>query len=199
VEGHGEDNSIRTLLWRVWTESLGGEYVEVLKPIRGKRFKLVDTAELGRALDLAALKLREEESDDPSLVLVLLDAESELPCVLGPDLLSRARKLRSDVDISCVIANVEYETWFVAAAESLSGFLDLSEDARLPLNPEEARQGKGWIQRRIQRPKYSETVDQPAMTKVMDLALCRQRSSSFDKLCRELEARLGRSTDDLPS
>jgi hypothetical protein len=190
VEGHGEDNAIRILLWRVWTEVLGGEYVEVLQPIRGKRFKIVKTSELERALDLAVLKLREDDSDDLSMVLVLLDAEDDLPCVLGPDLLSRAQKVRSDMDISCVIANVEYETWFVAAAQSLSSFLALPKDEALPLDPEKLGQGKGWIQRRIRRPKYSETVDQPAMTKAMDLGLCRQRSPSFDKLCRELESRL---------
>jgi predicted ATPase len=39
------------------------------------------------------------------------------------------------------------------------------------------------------RVKYSETIDQPAMTADMDLSLCRRRSPSFDKLCRELEKR----------
>lgn len=36
------------------------------------------------------------------------------------------------------------------------------------------------------------TVDQPAMTSHMDLHLARERSPSFDKLCRELERRLSR-------
>lgn len=48
---------------------------------------------------------------------------------------------------------------------------------------------KAWIEKRIKAPKYSETVDQPAMTAAMDLKLCRSRSPSFDKLCRELEKR----------
>ena len=33
---------------------------------------------------------------------------------------------------------------------------------------------------------------QPGMTQAMDMALCRRRSPSFDKLCRELERRLQR-------
>jgi hypothetical protein len=93
------------------------------------------------------------------------------------------------VDVSCVIANLEYETWFVAAAESLGEFLDISDNSSISSDPERDHQGKGWIQRKFRGIKYSETVDQPAMTKAMDLALCRQRSPSFDKLCRELEAR----------
>ncbi len=199
VEGHGEDNSVRILLQRIWGELLGGEYIEVLKAYRGKRLKLVHEEELGSALDLAISKLRAKPSGDPEMVLILLDADSDSPCVLGPQLLARARGIRSDADISCVIVNVEYETWFVAAAESLAEFMDLSEDSAIPEDPERTHQRKGWIQRRFRRTSYSPTVDQPAMTKAMNLALCRQRSPSFDKLCRELEARLERSTHDHPS
>ncbi|HYO13217.1 MAG TPA: DUF4276 family protein [Thermoanaerobaculia bacterium] len=190
IEGHGEDGSIRTLLQRIWTELLDGEYVEVLKPIRVNRYKVVQSEELGRVVNLAAAKLREATSDDPSMILILIDAENDAPCVLGPDLLRRAREHRGDVDISCVLANVQYETWFVAAAPSLGDHLDLSGDTKLPESPEAARLGKAWIKKRIRGIKYSETVDQPSMTKAMDLSLCRSKSPSFDKLCRELEVRL---------
>lgn len=57
---------------------------------------------------------------------------------------------------------------------------------------------KAWIEKRIKAPKYSETVDQPAMTAAMDLALCRSRSPSFDKLCRELEKRCGAAPHSSP-
>jgi hypothetical protein len=196
VEGHGEDNSVRILLQRIWGELFGGEYIEVLKPIRGKRHQLVKAAELGKALNLAVLKLREPSRQTPSMILVLLDADSDPPCILGPSLLALAREIRADADVSCVIANIEYETWFVAAAESLSEYLDLPVNSAIPGDPERARHGKGWIQKNFRGVKYSETVDQPTMTQAMDLALCRQRSPSFDKLCRELEARLERNTDD---
>jgi Domain of unknown function (DUF4276) len=192
VEGHGENESIRILLQRLWTELLHGEYVEVLQPIRSKRLKLVQAAELERALDLAVLKARAVESKDPWMILVLLDADDDPPCIPGPELLSRAKAMRADADIACVIANVEYETWFVAAAQSLSRFLDLSEKDVLPETPEWDRQGKAWIRRRFTQ--YKPTADQPALTQAMDLTLCRSRSPSFDKLCRELEARLRAGT-----
>ena len=38
--------------------------------------------------------------------------------------------------------------------------------------------------------------NQPRMTAAMDLALCRRRSPSFDKLCRELKQRLRGSAFD---
>jgi hypothetical protein len=59
----------------------------------------------------------------------------------------------------------------------------------IPEDPEGQRAGKAWVQKRYRGVKYSETVDQPAMTMRMDLSLCRSRSPSFDKLCRELEKR----------
>src|SRR6185295_11601848 len=129
-------------------------------------------------------------SKDPDMVLILLDADQDAPCLLGPKLLEIARAQRSDADVACVVANVEYETWFVASARSLTEYLTISEHEVLPDAPEATRLGKGWIQRR--RDKYSETVHQPAMTRAMDLALCRSKSPSFDKLCRDLEARLQR-------
>ena len=126
------------------------------------------------------------------MVLVLVDAEDDLACALGPDLLKRARICRPDADVACIIANRCYETWFVAAASSLSKYLDLTNDAVLPESPELTGQRKGWIAQRIRGTKYSETADMPRLTAAMDLNLCRSRSPSFDKLCRELEARLTR-------
>lgn len=193
VEGHGEDNAVRILLQRIWMELLGGEYIDVLKPLRVSKLKLVQPRELSRTVELAVrnLRLKPLASRDPEMVLILLDADEDAPCLLGPRLLEIARAQRFDSNIACVVANVEYETWFVASAPSLTGYLNLSRDEALPDAPEVARLGKGWIQRR--RIKYSETVDQPAMTRAMDLTLCRSKSPSFDKLCRDLDARLRQS------
>jgi hypothetical protein len=141
-------------------------------------------------MTLAASKLAEScFSENPAMILVLIDANSDLPCTRGPQLLRDAKESRPDVDVACVLANLEFETWFVAAADSLRDFIDFPVDATGPHDPERARVGKGWIKKHFKGPKYSETVDQPRMTAKMDLALCRKRSASFDKLCRELEAR----------
>lgn len=189
VEGHGEQAAVRVLLTRIWYELLGGEHLDVLRPIRLPRSKLVQERELERAVDLAMLKLRAAvPAGTHGMVLILLDADEDLPCLLGPKLVGYARRSRRDADVACVIANVEYETWFVAAAESLRQYLDVDD---VPDAPEELRFRKGWIQERFRGPKYSETVDQPALTASLDLALCRSRSPSFDKLCREMAARLG--------
>jgi hypothetical protein len=87
------------------------------------------------------------------------------------------------------VANVEYETWFVAAAESLGKYLQLRPAESVPDAPEDQRCGKKWVETRFRGPKYSETQDQPAMTAAMDFSQARSRSPSFDKLCRELAQR----------
>ena len=190
VEGHGEEASLRLLLQRVGRE-LFHAHIDVVQPIRGKRMRLVQLGDLERSIQHAIRKLRDLESDDPAVVLVLLDADDDLPCELGPTILGMARLARRDVDVFCVIANVEYETWLIAGADSLVEDLDLSRDRELPPSPEAQRLGKAWIQRRFRkRRSYSPTTDQPAMTSRMDLERARERSPSFAKLCRELEKRL---------
>ena len=191
VEGHGEYQSIRLLLTRIWTELLGGAHLDILRPIRHKRHQLVKENELKGAIRLAASKLAHAPGPAmPSLIMILLDADEDRPCELAPRLLAWAKEARADLDIVCIAANVEYETWFVAVAESLRKYLNLPANV-MPLDaPEQHRLGKGWVERNfIGGSRYSETQDQPAMTAAMDIALCRARSPSFDKLCRELEKR----------
>ena len=192
VEGHGEVPAVRILIERTWYELLGSSLpVEVLRPIRKPRYQVVKPEELERAVRLGCLKLGEKaEPGDSHMILILLDADPDAPCPLGPKLLRRGQQVCPDVnvEIACVLANIEYETWFVAAAESLSKYLQIGPNDTIPAKPEETKSGKGWIQRRFRGIKYSETVDQPAMTAGMDLAMCRERSPSFDKLCRELES-----------
>jgi len=190
VEGHGEVASVPILLQRIWTELIQGEYIDILRPpIRQPRDRLAKNKDdaLAKAIGLAAAKLNAySDWTDPALILVLIDADKDAPCILGPKLLQIAQDARGDKTISCVTANVEYETWFVAAAESLVEYLDLDRDRELPEDPEADRLGKGWIQKRFKGVKYSETVDQPKLTARFDLRMCRDRSPSFDKLCRDL-------------
>jgi hypothetical protein len=187
VEGHGEVGCIRGLLDRIWREVLGGDYLEVLQPIRCPKSRLIRKHELLRAVELAVAKLRGAQLGDvPKMVLVLIDADEDAPCVLGPEMQRQVKETGGGLGVACVVANVEYETWFVAAAESLTRYLSLAEEEPIPDKPEEQRCGKRWIQDHFREVRYSETLHQPRMTAAMDLALARSRSPSLDKLCREL-------------
>lgn len=193
VEGHGEVAAVRRLLERTWYELLGGGSIDVLQPIRQPRYKVVKPEELLRAVRLAKLKLaqaRDQEGTAPTreLVLLLIDADDEAPCQLAPRLVETVREGEPDVGFACVLANPEYETWFVGAAESLQAQMDLPQPEEIPHDPESKRLKKAWVARYL-KGTYSPTVDQPRLTAAMDLACCRERCPSFDKLCRELEKR----------
>ena len=186
VEGHGEVESVRILLLRTWNEALlRTEPLEVLRPIRTPKSQLVRRDGLSRAIELAAKKLDARRvSPAFGLILVLCDADDDCPAHVSTELLGWAQQVRADRLAACVLANVEYETWFVAAAESLGAFVRL--DGSVTERPEQRRLGKGWVKSRFIGPRYSETADQPRMTAKMDLTSCRARSPSYDKLCREL-------------
>ncbi|HXI13780.1 MAG TPA: DUF4276 family protein [Thermoanaerobaculia bacterium] len=190
VEGHGEVEAIRILLTRICAELIRpAVYPTILKPVRVHKSKVASQeGELLRAVDLAILKLSAIESR--GLVLLLLDSDDDKACTLAPALTAQVRNARSHVDFACVLAVVEYETWFVAGATSLNLFLSSDSLLHVPADPEAARAGKGWIERFFLEPKYSETVDQPRLTAAFDLPKARENSLSFDKLCRELEKRI---------
>lgn len=189
VEGDGEFHCVRILLDRVWRELVGGAYLQVLQPIRQPRTQLVRPEGLRRAVQLALRKLAQlTVGDDPTLVLILLDADDDCPAQLAPRLLQEAGEVAPASRVACVLACVEYETWFVAAAESLANDLKLDSNVPVPEDPEGLKLRKKWIEDRFRKPRYSETRDQPALTARMDLARCQSRSPSFDKLYRVLKS-----------
>jgi len=185
VEGHGEFESVRILVERIWQDLAREDWPLVLPPIRQPRGRLCRRRDLLRAVDLAVLKLR-AKSVDCGVVLLLLDADEDCPGELGPRLARFMRDARPDVWTGGCVANVEYETWFVASADRMGDLLRPEEGEDLT-DPEGARRGKRWVRRRIRDGVYRETVDQPRLTSRIDVRLCRARSPSFDKLCREIE------------
>jgi hypothetical protein len=85
------------------------------------------------------------------------------------------------------------ENWIVAGASTLAGVNGLPDP--LPARDQfEDGNGVAWLKAQLKsRNKaraYKKTVDAPAFVQVMDLAECRGNCPSFDKLCRELEARV---------
>lgn len=190
VEGHGEAESMLLLLNRIWYELVGEGSLDVIRPIRHPRSQLVKESGLRRAVQLAARKLSTKaRSVRPrhSLILILIDADQDCPVSIASELKRWADAEAPNHEIASVVAHVEYETWFVAAASSLKEYLSFGpEEAK---EPEAKRLGKAWVQSHFRIGRYSETADQPRLTAMMDLTLCRRGSPSFDKLCRELENR----------
>ncbi len=198
VEGQTEAGCIERLLQRIWMELLGGpERMQVLPPSRGTRSSLVHPSreDLAEKVEEAHTNLSRRLRHDSSgrgMLLLLLDADEDCPAKLAPRLLERARSARRDADIACVLAKRELENWFKAAAASLAGVSGLPNDLSIPADPE-IGSGDAWLTKQMQRQdhrrKYTKPADAVELARRMDLQQCRDHSPSFDKFCRDLEAR----------
>jgi hypothetical protein len=180
VEGHGEEQAVPILLRRFASERLDPpRALESPAMLRVSKDKLKKTGELERSVELVARKL-----GGRGAILVLLDADDDPTCKLGPELLERARAARSDLTIGVVLANRAFEAWFLASIESLAGFRGLPAAPKSIVDPERKRDAKGQLAELLGR-RYSETLDQPAFTAKLDLDMAR-RAPSFDKCYREI-------------
>jgi hypothetical protein len=123
----------------------------------------------------------------------MIDADDDCPAELGPRLLEWANHARSDIPVAVVLAKVEFEAWFLAAAASLGGRRGLCQPLMAPPDPERVRDAKGWLSRNMAGSRhYSETLDQAALAAVFDLQAARA-ADSFDKCYREIRRLIGAS------
>ena len=178
VEGHGDRNAILPLIHRVVAEFCPETAVDVARPVLKQRAALMREAELGRAVEQAANAL----GGNAGGVLVLIDADDDPACELGPRLLQRVRAARTDLASEVVLAEREFEAWGLAAARSLRGWRGLPDDLEPPSDPQSVRAAKEWLTRRMTG-AYSPTADQASLADRMDLRAART-ASSFDKFCR---------------
>ena len=184
VEGDGEVKAVPALIRRIHGELSPRAPLEVGRPVRVRRNRVLKEGELERYLDLAANLVGADGG-----ILVLLDANGDCPAHLGPNVLQRARTARSDRRIEVVLANREYESWFIAAIDSLQGKRNVSAVAAVPQDPESIRGAKKWLGDRMDG-TYSPTADQTALTALFDMELARRRSRSFDRMWRAVAALL---------
>src|SRR5207249_131651 len=121
VEGDGEVEAVPLLIRRLAALQVPEMFLQVPRPIRVKRDKVVKPGELERAIELAA-----RQAGRGGAIFILLDADDDCPAELAPSLLARARQARSDFPVGLALAKCEYEAWFLAAAESLRGQRNLA-------------------------------------------------------------------------
>jgi hypothetical protein len=179
VEGHGETQAVPTLLRRLALDLGVRVPIEIPPPMRVPKGKLVKHEELRRAVDFMARKTVPDGA-----LLVLLDADTDCPGELGPQLLKWAKQARADREVAVVLAKYEFESWFLAAAHSLSGRRGLPSNLTPPADPESIRDPKGWLDG-LMPDGYSETLDQPAFAATFDWHAARHLPS-FAKLLRDL-------------
>jgi hypothetical protein len=180
VEGYGEVEAVPKLIYRIAIHANINEQIIVTAPIRVARSRIIKPNELERHVELAARNIQGRGG-----IFIILDSDDDPPCTLGPKLYQRAVNVRKNIPIGLVLAHREYESWFVATADSLGGCQDFPLNVQPHPRPEAKRGAKEWLGV-VQKRRYNETFDQPAFTGRFDLESARLRAHSFDKCFREI-------------
>ena len=132
----------------------------------------------------------------PDAILVVLDADDECLAIsgaggLGPTLLGRARAVAAHLPLAVVIANREFEAWFLADFFSMRGRGFLPPTSRLAgtvcFAPETPGDCKGVVGR-LMGCKYEPRVHQEQLTQGMTFSRrAAGRAPSYGKLLRDLD------------
>ncbi len=175
VEGQGEETAVPVLLRRLRDEAQAWG-LDVGKPLRRRRPQLVKKDSLQTAVRVAALR-------DCVGILIIFDADDDCPKELAPALEEWAREAAGGKACAVVMANREYEAWFLASIEALRGKAAILPDATSHPDPETPRDAKGQLERRMPSgATYSPTVDQAPLTAHLDMESAYRHCRSFRKL-----------------
>ena len=185
VEGHGEVSALPVLLRRLSVWRPASWYPQPLPPIRVHRDRFLNRdEEFRKKLLLAAAKCGAQ-----GWILVVLDADDDCPAQLAAAVYQRARQYVAHRRLSVVIANREFEAWFIAAARSLDGHRGFHVP-QVVVDAEMPRDAKGWLRDHFDGGAYSEVLDQAAFAAAIDLQQAFDNSRSFRKLCKEWQAHI---------
>ncbi|OZB71776.1 MAG: hypothetical protein B7X36_12540 [Thiomonas sp. 14-64-326] len=177
VEGDGEMRALPVLLRRLSEWRPGDVFAQPLPPIRVHRDRFLNKEdEFRKQLLLAAAKCGEQ-----GWILVVLDADDDCPATLAAEIYQRAQQHVSHRRLSVVIANREFEAWFIAAARSLDSHRGFRCPQAVGVEAETPRDAKGWLRRHMESGTYSEVLDQPAFAAKIDLEQAFANSRSFRK------------------
>jgi hypothetical protein len=188
VEGDGEVDAFPVLLRRLAAWMTPEKLVNIAYPIRVRRDRFLNKQEeFSRQLLLAASKCAGN-----GWIIILLDADDDCPVSKAAEIFQKAQILIPHQPLSVILANREYEAWFIAAADSLNGQRGFNAGLDYADDPDAVRGAKEWMSRHLPPGrKYYEKADQPAFSQRMDLELACRGSRSFRKLCSEWKRHVG--------
>jgi hypothetical protein len=176
VEGQGEEAAVPILLRRLRDEARAWG-LEIGRPHRRRRTQLVKKDSLQTAVRVAALR------PECAGIIIIFDADDDCPKQLAPTIEDWAREAAPGKSCAVVMANREYEAWFLGSMESLRGKAAILQDAQPHPNPEAPRDAKGALEvMMVTGATYSPTVDQATLTAHLDLETAYRRCRSFRKL-----------------
>lgn len=183
AEGKGEEAALPVLIRRIAGEL--GCHADMAKPVSAGGGTISDE-KLSYYIRLAA-----GNAGPDGVVLVCFDSEDELPCISGPRLATRVTQVYVPCPLFVQLAYREYETWFVAAAESLARKGKLIPSAAPPADPMAMRSAKDWLSNHMAGSMtYKETTDQASFSALFDMNVARERCPSFARFYRICEEML---------
>lgn len=182
VEGHGDVQAVPVLLRRLVQAQRPGVQLEIPTPLRLPKDRAMRrVGELERFVELAVRK-----AGTNGAVLIVFDSDDDCPAEVAPVIAGRAKSARKGALLGVVLAKREFESWFLAAAGSLSGVRGLKRDLVAPAEPEAIRGAKEWLRRNMLPGRtYTETLDQAAFSALIDLDSA-ARARSFRKMVSEV-------------
>jgi uncharacterized protein DUF4276 len=178
VEGYGEVAAVPVLLRRFQDEAKSYGF-QIAKPIRRKRSELTTEIQVRRSVRLAL--------GTPNCVgvLIVFDSDDDCPKHLGPTVQGWAQAEAGAIPCEVVVANREYEAWFISAIESLRGVRGVRQDATSHPAPETIRDCKGALEDRMDADmSYSPRVDQAALTAQLDFRQAHVACRSFRRMTK---------------
>ncbi len=187
VEGQGEVEAVPKLLNKVLNEM--GRYQFTVAPPRNAkgRGNLDKPGGLEKFIELSW------REPDCGATLVLMDADKACAVTLAHEYVRRIKAMSLRYPVVVVIAQCEYEAWFLASLPAIVGKqwqdqVGLPSDTEYPGDSEAIAGVKGWLNRQLPDDRsYKPAQDQVVLTAMLDLELTRRNSRSFRRLCHALE------------
>jgi hypothetical protein len=177
VEGYGEVEAVPQLLRRLVAEA-GYPVIKIASPIRAHRGDLVSERKLDRIIQLARVK-------NPDVILILLDGDDDCPGALAQRVCGWARTFANPIPCEVVVAQREYEAWFLGAIESLRGVRGIAEAADSETAPEAPRDAKRKLESKMLAGRsYVERADQAALTSAFNMQMAYKSCRSFRRMVK---------------
>ena len=175
VEGHGDAAAIPVLLRRLVDAAEAWDAVRIGQPIRCNRSQLVDEGQLRKRVRVARLR------EHCGAIIVVFDSDDDCPVERAGQVREWAVAEAGPVSCEVVLAQREYEAWFLATVESLRTHRSVKTDAVSHPHPELPQDAKGRLEA-MMRITYSERTHQPAFSAIFCMADAYAHCRSFRKL-----------------
>ena len=187
VEGAGDVAAVPILLWKLLAE-LDRHDIQIGQPQNAH-----GGGNLTRPGGIERFVQNAWTKHDCGAVLILMDSDKQCPREIATDFSRRIQSIGLRFPVVTVIAKCEYEAWFLASIQTISGQVlggrpGILGGLQSLEEVEDIIAAKGWLSRQFPKGRiYKETFDQAAMTSLLDPIQARDRSRSFRRLCHALE------------